>query len=80
MLRTIRKYPNRRLYDPKGRGYITQIGLLGMIRDGIDVEILEHKTNVDVTGQVLLQALAESNAGTAVLGSAYLHTLIRGLP
>ncbi len=56
---TIKKYPNRRLYDTEGSRYITMEDLAERIRKGRDVRVLDAKTDEDLTQPTLVQLLIE---------------------
>ncbi len=57
--KTIKRYPNRKLYDTDDSRYVNLDELAEMIRDGIDVSVVDHKTGEDMTGMVLAQILYE---------------------
>jgi polyhydroxyalkanoate synthesis repressor PhaR len=56
---TIKKYPNRRLYDTEGSKYITMEELADRVRAGRDVRVLDAKTDDDLTQPTLVQLLTE---------------------
>ena len=56
---TIKKYPNRRLYDTEGSKYITMEELAERVRAGRDVRVLDAKTDEDLTQPTLVQLLTE---------------------
>ena len=56
---TIKKYPNRRLYDTEGSKYITMEELADRVRAGRDVRVLDAKTDEDLTQPTLVQLLTE---------------------
>ena len=56
---TIKKYPNRRLYDTEGSRYITMEDLAERIRKGRDVRVLDARTDEDLTQPTLVQLLTE---------------------
>lgn len=61
--RVIKKYPNRRLYDTHTSSYITLTDVKQLVLDGINISILDAKTNEDLTRSVLLQIILEEEAG-----------------
>lgn len=61
--RVIKKYPNRRLYDTHTSSYITLSDVKQLVLDGIDISIVDAKTNEDLTRSVLLQIILEEEAG-----------------
>ena len=56
---TIKKYPNRRLYDTESSKYITMEELAERVRGGRDVRVLDAKTDEDLTQPTLVQLLTE---------------------
>jgi polyhydroxyalkanoate synthesis repressor PhaR len=50
---TIKRYANRKLYNPETRQYITLDILARMIRQGKEVRVIDHATASDLTRQVL---------------------------
>ncbi len=58
-LLTVKKYPNRRLYDTEGSKYITMEELAERVRAGRDVRVLDAKTDEDLTQPTLVQLLTE---------------------
>jgi polyhydroxyalkanoate synthesis repressor PhaR len=57
--RTIRRYENRKLYDPAGRRYVTLEDLARDVGAGQDIQVLDQKTAEDITNQVLAQLVLE---------------------
>jgi polyhydroxyalkanoate synthesis repressor PhaR len=55
----IKRYPNRKLYDTRASSYTTLTGLTVMLRNGIDVLIIDAKSKEDITGQILASALLD---------------------
>jgi polyhydroxyalkanoate synthesis repressor PhaR len=77
MKRTIKKYPNRRLYDTEESRYITLEELATSIRGGIDVAIHDASTGADLTAATLTQVLLESRGGAKLLPVPFLLQLVR---
>jgi polyhydroxyalkanoate synthesis repressor PhaR len=73
----IKKYPNRRLYDTRRARYVTLEELAALIRGGERVEVLDARTEEDLTRSVLLQVILEENARAELLPVELLHALIR---
>ena len=59
MPRIIKKYANRRLYDTHESKYITLEELKKLIVDGHSVQIVDAKSQKDISREVLLQLVAE---------------------
>ncbi len=60
---TIRKYPNRRLYDRTSRRYVNLDDVAEMIRQGVDVRVEDAKTGEDLTRVILTQIIVEDAKG-----------------
>ena len=61
-IRTIKKYGNRRLYDTEHSRYITLDELAQTIREGVDVRIVDAKTDADLTQSTLVSMILEGEA------------------
>lgn len=55
----IKRYPNRKLYDTEAKKYITLEGISDLIRQGQEVQVLDHATNEDLTTVTLTQIIFE---------------------
>ena len=64
-VRIIKKYPNRRLYDTELSRYITLDDVRQLVIDGVDLRVVDAKTDEDITRPVLLQIIMESEEGGA---------------
>jgi len=58
-LRTIKKYPNRRLYDTVESRYITLSDIRRLVIERIDFVVIDKKSQEDITRSILLQVIAE---------------------
>ena len=77
-VRTIKKYPNRRLYDTANSGYITLADVKLMVLDNIDFQVIDAKTGDDLTRAILLQIiLDEEGGGVPMFSSEMLALMIR---
>ncbi len=77
-LRTIKKYPNRRLYDTVDSRYITLADIRKLVLDRIDFVVIDKKSQGDITRSILLQVIADQEHGTGpLLGRDFLSQLIR---
>jgi polyhydroxyalkanoate synthesis repressor PhaR len=75
-LAIVKKYSNRRLYDPDQSRYITLEELADKIRKGADVQIVDAKTGQDLTQATLTQLILEGPAAR-LLPVGLLRRLIR---
>jgi polyhydroxyalkanoate synthesis repressor PhaR len=55
----VKRYPNRKLYDTEARQYITLDGIADMIRQGREVQVVDHATGEDLTALTLSQIIFE---------------------
>ena len=77
-LRLIKKYPNRRLYDTKTSSYITLADIKQMVLKQEEFQVVDAKTNDDLTRHILLQVILEEESGGApMFSSDVLSQLIR---
>jgi len=77
-LRTIKKYPNRRLYDTVESRYITLADIRRLVIERIDFDVIDKKTQEDITRSILLQVIAEQEHGSEPLMSRdFLSQVIR---
>jgi polyhydroxyalkanoate synthesis repressor PhaR len=61
--RLIKKYPNRRLYDTHTSGYITLQEVKSMVVEGLSIQVVDAKTNQDLTRSIYLQIILDEEAG-----------------
>ncbi|MBZ5609439.1 MAG: pesticin [Acidobacteriia bacterium] len=55
----IKKYENRRLYDTSASRYVNLDDLAEMVRQGIDLKVVDAKTGEDLTRVTLTQIITE---------------------
>lgn len=73
----IKKYANRRLYNTSTSAYVTLEDLSKMVREGVDFEVFDAKTNEELTRQVLTQIIVEEESrGESLLPVQFLRQLI----
>lgn len=77
MSRTIRRYPNRKLYDVAASRYVSLQELAALIGDGEQVEVIDTKSGEDVTVPVLTQVISELGRRGSLFPPGLLHDLIR---
>jgi polyhydroxyalkanoate synthesis repressor PhaR len=78
MVRLIKRYESRKLYDTEESRYVSLEELAGWIRDGQEVKVVDNASGADVTAQTLTQViLDEGRRGSAFLSSELLHELVR---
>lgn len=62
-VRLIKKYPNRRLYDTQTSTYITLADVKQLVLENEDFQVVDAKSQEDLTRQILLQIILEEEAG-----------------
>ena len=78
LLRLIKKYPNRRLYDTETSTYITLSDVKKLVLDNTEFKVEDAKTKEDLTRSILLQIiLEEETAGAPMFSSDMLSQIIR---
>ena len=78
ILRIIKKYPNRRLYDMTLRAYITLEDVKKLVFDHIKFQVIDARTQKDLTKSTLLQIIAEQEAtSTPIFTTPMLQDFIR---
>ncbi len=59
-VRLIKRYANRKLYDT-GSGELTSLRRIEeLVRDGVEIRVVDHDTGEDMTGEVLVGILGNS--------------------
>ena len=77
-VRLIKRYANRKLYDT-GSGELTSLRRIEeLVRDGVDIRVVDHDTGVDMTSEVLVGILGQAMSAGSIEGDTLLLTsLIR---
>lgn len=78
MVRLIKRYESRKLYDLEESRYVSLEEISGWVREGQEIRVVDNTSSNDVTAQTLTQIiLDEGKKGTSFLPSELLHDLIR---
>lgn len=76
--RMIKKYSNRRLYDTEISRYITLDEVKELVINNISFQIIDAKTNEDMTNHVLLQIISEQEShAMPIFTTEVLQNIIR---
>jgi len=76
--RAIRRYGNRKLYDPEGRRYVTLEELGDLVTRGHELSVTDQATGEDLTSPTLAQVLLEEmRRGASRIPRQVLTRLIR---
>ena len=59
MVRTIKRYSNRKLYDTTDSRYVTLQQIAGLIRNGDEIRVVDKTTQQDLTAATMAQIIFE---------------------
>jgi polyhydroxyalkanoate synthesis repressor PhaR len=77
-VRTIKKYPNRRLYDTETSSYITLADVKKLVLENVEFKVEDAKSKDDLTRSILMQIiLEEESSGSPMFTSDSLSQIIR---
>jgi len=75
---TIKRYPNRKLYNTEAKQYITLEGVADLIRQGAEIQVVDHASGEDLTALTLTQIILEQEKKqSGLLTNSFLTGLIR---
>jgi polyhydroxyalkanoate synthesis repressor PhaR len=78
MIRRIKRYESRKLYDTEESRYVSLEEIGEMVRRGQEVQVVDNSSGEDVTAQTLtLVILEDGRSGRAMLSTDLLHDLLR---
>lgn len=78
MIRVIKRYESRKLYDTEESRYVSLDDVATWVREGQQVRIVDNASSEDVTAQTLTQIiLEEGRKGISFLPSELMHELVR---
>jgi polyhydroxyalkanoate synthesis repressor PhaR len=78
MIRLVKRYESRKLYDTEESRYVSLEEIAAWVRQGQEVKVVDNASGADVSSQTLTQIiLDEGRKGTAFLPSELLHELVR---
>ena len=78
MIRVIKRYESRKLYDTEESRYVALEDLSRWVREGQEVQVLDNASGQDVTAQILTQIiLDEGKRGSSFPPAELLHDLVR---
>lgn len=55
----IKRYPNRKLYDTEAKQYVTLEEISNMVRQGLEIQVIDHVTGEDLTALTMTQIIFE---------------------
>ena len=78
MVRTIKRYESRKLYDTEESRYVSLEQIAVWVREGQEVRVIDNASSDDVTSQTLTQViLEEGRNGRSRIPKEFLHDLVR---
>ncbi|ETW96813.1 MAG: hypothetical protein ETSY1_25135 [Candidatus Entotheonella factor] len=78
MAYVIKRYSNRKLYDPQASRYVTLEELADMIRAGREISVADASTGEDLTSVILAQIILEKEKQhNSTLPTGFMHQLIQ---
>lgn len=78
MIRVIKRYGSRKLYDTEESRYVSLEEIGDWVRVGQEMQVVDNQSGENVTAQTLMQVmLEEGKRGTSHLSSDLLHGLLR---
>jgi polyhydroxyalkanoate synthesis repressor PhaR len=78
VIRQIKRYGSRKLYDTEESRYVSLEEIAAWVREGQEIRVIDNETSEDVTAQTLTQViLDEGRRGTSFPPKEVLHELIR---
>jgi polyhydroxyalkanoate synthesis repressor PhaR len=76
-MRVIKKYPNRRLYDATASRYVTLDDIRQLVLDEVSFQVVDRKTDANITRAILLQVIADQEQrGPPLLSESFLSQMI----
>jgi polyhydroxyalkanoate synthesis repressor PhaR len=74
----IKRYPNRKLYNTDTKQYITLESIADLMREGDEVQVIDHATGEDLTTLTLTQIILEQQKKrSGLLTNTFLTDLIQ---
>ena len=78
MVRLIKRYESRKLYDTEESRYVSLDQIADWVRRGQEVRVVDNASTEDVTAQTLTQViLEEGRNGESKISSELMHELVR---
>ena len=75
--RVLRRYANRKIYDPEQSRYVNHAEIAALVRAGANVRVLDRRTARDVTRLALVRILSLEEGGSAGARDEALFELLR---
>src|SRR3954469_22922639 len=75
--KVIKRYTNRKLYDTVESRYVTLDEIADMVKQGVEVKIVDNRTKEDLTSVTLAQIVFEEEKKTTRMPLSVLREIIR---
>ena len=78
MVRLIKRYESRKLYDTEESRYVSLDEIAEWVREGQEIRVVDNASSEDVTAQTLAQViLGEGRDGRSKIPTEVMHDLVR---
>ena len=77
MVRLIKRYGSRKLYDTEESRYVSLEQIAEWVREGQEIKVVDNRSQDDVTAQTLTQVILDEGKRGSSLPTEMLHQLIR---
>jgi polyhydroxyalkanoate synthesis repressor PhaR len=77
VVRLVKRYGSRKLYDTEESRYVSLDEVGNWIRAGQEIRVIDNASGEDVTAHTLAQVILDDGRRGSVLPTEILHTLIR---
>jgi polyhydroxyalkanoate synthesis repressor PhaR len=78
MVRLIKRYESRKLYDTEESRYVSLDEIAEWVREGQEIRVVDNANSEDVTAQTLAQIiLGEGRDGRSKISTEVMHDLVR---
>jgi len=71
----IKKYANRKLYDTKEKKYVNLSEVSRLIREGVDLKVIDNNTKEDISSLILAQIIVEQEKTKKIMLPSILSPL-----
>ncbi len=78
--RIVKRYANRKLYDTTSSRYVKLDEIADLVRNGVEVRVVEHRSGRDITSAALAHIIFEEEASRSQRSADVLVDVIRGMP
>jgi polyhydroxyalkanoate synthesis repressor PhaR len=75
--KVIKRYANRKLYDTGASRYVTLEEVGTMIKQGLEIQIVDNRSKEDLTGVTLAQIILEEEKKLSCMPREVLRDIIR---